>query len=183
MTDRLDELGAAIDAKYRRHDDTLGRLATSNNNLVSITADHGERIEMLEGRADLPRGDGARRYTREDDEYKSVFIEWMRKPLDDRRKARLAEAQHVMSQKDVTIGSNIAGGYALPKEISQDVETRVRQLNPFRDLVDVVQVGTNDFHSLVSLGDATSGWSSETGTRTATLSPNLRDVAPTFGEQ
>src|SRR5262245_58814252 len=110
MTDKLDELGAAIDAKYRRHDDTLGRLATSNNNLVSITADHGERIEMLEGRADLPRGEGngARRFSREDDEYKTVFLEWLRKPLDDRRKALLAEAQHVMSQKDVTIGSNIA---------------------------------------------------------------------------
>jgi HK97 family phage major capsid protein len=32
------------------------------------------------------------------------------------------------------------------------------------------------------MGDGTSGWSSETGTRSATSTPSLRNVAPSFGE-
>jgi HK97 family phage major capsid protein len=144
-------------------------------------ADLRERIEIAEAYRDLPRG--VPRYTREDSEHKTVFLEWLRNPTNERYKMRLSEAQHEMSKKDVTIGSGPAGGYALPKEIYSQIEQRVRQLNPFRGLVDATQVGSNDFHALVSLGDGTSGWVAETGTRTATGSPNLRDRVPTMGEQ
>lgn len=101
---------------------------------------------------------------------------------DERCKSRIAECQHEMSKKDVSIGTAAAGGYGLPKEIAQAIEVRVRQLNPFRDLVDVVSCSSNDFNYLVSMGDGTAGWSSETGTRSATNSPTLRNRAPTFGE-
>src|SRR4029079_17292170 len=79
-----------------------------------------ERIEALEARTDLPRGVST--YSRADDEHKSTFIDWVRKPSDPRRIARLSEAQDELSKKDVTIGSNPGGGYALPKEISAAIE-------------------------------------------------------------
>jgi HK97 family phage major capsid protein len=150
-----------------------------NTNFDRLT----DRIEALEAGADRPRAAGGMRYSHEDNEHKSVFLEWLRKPTDPRREGRLSEAQHEMQRKDVSIGSNIAGGYGLPKEINNSIELRVRQLNPFRSLVDVVSCGSNDFHSLVSLGDGTSGWVAETATRTATATPNLRDIQPTMGEQ
>jgi HK97 family phage major capsid protein len=140
-----------------------------------------ERVEVLEAQHERPRA-GDSSYSRADIEHKSVFLEWVRRPADERCKARIAEAQHEMQSKDVSIGTPAAGGYGLPKEISAQIEHRVRQLNPFRGLVDTVTCSSNDFNSLVSLGDGTSGWSSETGTRSATNSPNLRNVAPTFGE-
>jgi HK97 family phage major capsid protein len=190
----LDALGESIDQRFRRSDDMLNKTVQGHNERVGAWRtdharlnDHEGRFESLEAKIDRPRGggdgDGRRRFSREDDEHKSVFLEWIRRPTDDRCKARLAEAQHAMSRKDVLLATPSAGGYGLPKEISSDIETRVRQLNPFRGLVDTVTVSTSDFHSLVSMGDGTSGWSSETGTRTATASPTLRDVAPTFGEQ
>ena len=184
MTDRLDELGASIDAKFRRIEEPLSKLATSNNRMVDTLREHGERLEGLEAGADRPRAGGSgNRYSAADCEHKSIFLEWLRQPTNASRQARLSEAQDELSKKGVTIGTpGSGGGYALPKEISADIETRVRQLNPFRGLVDVVQVSSNDFHSLVSMGDGTSGWSTETGTRSATAAPTLRDVQPSFGE-
>lgn len=139
------------------------------------------RVEELETLGDRPAAGVRSAFSAKDNEHKGVFMEWLRNPRDASRINRLSEAQHEM--KDVSIGSNPAGGFGLPKEISSKIETRVRQLNPFRNLVRIDQCSSNDYHALVSMGDGTAGWSSETGTRTATLSPTLRDRAPTFGEQ
>ena len=143
-----------------------------------------DQREQQEALADRPRASGASApgLTRDDHEHKSVFLDWVRKPADARCISRISEAQHELAKKDVSIGTTTAGGYGLPKEIASQIEVRVRQLNPFRSLVDVVQCSSNDFNYLVSMGDGTSGWSSETGTRSATGSPTLRNVAPTFGE-
>jgi HK97 family phage major capsid protein len=180
-----DEASAVLSRIETKIDGRLSELTTAHNGVAREVISMRERMEGIEARGDLPRGGNGsgRHYSPLDNEHKSVFLSWIRDPRNPRRTALLSEAQDEMSKKDVTIGSGPGGGYGLPKEISSDIETRVRQLNPFRGLVDVVQVGTNDFHSLVSLGDGTSGWSAETGTRSATASPNLRDIAPTFGEQ
>jgi HK97 family phage major capsid protein len=137
-------------------------------------------VELLETNGTRPRANDD--VSPEDREHKSIFLEWLRSPKDAARSNRLSEAQHEMAKKDVTIGSLPGGGYALPKQIRSQIEARVRQLNPFRSLVTVVQAESSDYHALVSLSDNTSGWSSETGTRTATLTPQLRDRVPTHGE-
>lgn len=137
-----------------------------------------DRIEMDEAARSRPRASTSPEHS----EHKARFLDWIRRPEDVRVKARLSEAQHELSTKDVSIGTPAAGGFALPHEIATQIEHRVRQLNPFRSLVDVVQCSSNDFNYLVSMGDGTSGWSSETGSRSATNSPTLRNVAPTFGE-
>jgi HK97 family phage major capsid protein len=51
-----------------------------------------------------------------------------------------------------------------------------------RRLVKVVQCGTGDFKHLVSKRGTASGWVGETGTRSETNTPTLRERAPTFGE-
>ncbi|HEY4213402.1 MAG TPA: phage major capsid protein [Steroidobacteraceae bacterium] len=89
-------------------------------------------------------------------------------------------ALRVKGQVETDVGS--AGGYGLPKYISDQIESRVRQLNPLRQMATVTPIGTSDAHFLVSMGDGTSGWVSETGSRTATNATTLRDRAPTTGE-
>ena len=175
----VDELTTAVETRFSEYDSGLKRF---KKDLEGEFAAQKERIETLEAISDRPRANTEHSYSRDDNEHKGVFIDWVRHPADDRCKSRLAEAQHELSKKDVSIGSLPGGGYGLPKEISSQIEHRVRQLNPFRGLVDVVQCSSNDFNYLVSLGDGTSGWSSETGTRSATNAPNLRNIAPTFGE-
>src|SRR5690606_15182217 len=41
---------------------------------------------------------------------------------------------------------------------------------------------TSDYQELVSIHGGTSGWVAETGSRTATGTPNLRSQKPTWGE-
>lgn len=144
-----------------------------------------ERLEVLESGTDRPRGGNAgQEFNKKDVEHKTVFLEWLRQPTDPRYKARLSDAQDELGidRKDVLTGTSGAGGYALPKEIDRSIVRRVTQLNPFRGLVYNPQASTTDFHTLVDVGDSTSGWSAESGTRSATLSPTLRDRVPTWGE-
>ena len=51
-----------------------------------------------------------------------------------------------------------------------------------RRLVKVLPAASSDFHHIASIGGTSSGWSSETGTRSATDTPQLRDIVPTHGE-
>lgn len=140
-----------------------------------------ERVEHLEERGSR-LGKGSTDSPKQD-EHARVFCEWIRKPDDIRRKTLLSEAQHEMlSTKQANIGSGSAGGFALPEQISSQVEMRLRQLNPLLDIVNVQQTSTNDFKQLVSMGDGTSGWVGETGTRSETATPTLRERAPTMGE-
>jgi HK97 family phage major capsid protein len=87
-----------------------------------------------------------------------------------------------LAKKDITIGTAAAGGFALPEEISREIGRLELLFSPVRSLVKVVQVGTNDYKELVSKRGASSGWVGETGSRTATTTPQLRERAPTFGE-
>jgi len=142
---------------------------------------YGERLEALEAQADRPRSGPSASPAQS--EYKTEFLNWVRRPHDKVFETRLTEASHDLAKKDVSIGTASGGGYAVPESIARAIENRERQLNPFRQLVRVDQCATNDFKALVSMGDGTSGWVAETGTRSATLTPTLRERAPTFGEQ
>ena len=139
-----------------------------------------ERLELIEAGSNRPKGGGGE--TNEQREYSKLFTDWWRNPHDTHLKNRLGSAQHELAKKDVSIGVDSSGGFALPEEISRRISARVQQLNPFRDLVRTETIGSNDFKALLSMGDATTGWSTETGTRSATVAATLRERAPTFGE-
>ena len=48
--------------------------------------------------------------------------------------------------------------------------------------IKMVQVGTSDYQELITLHGGTSGWVAETGTRSETGTPLLRNCKPTWGE-
>jgi HK97 family phage major capsid protein len=172
VLDAIEQNRVAFDSWKKNHDGKLDSLV--------------DRVEELEARGKMPgktasAGDGA--YTRDQIEHKTVFLEWLRKPDDVQRKQRLTEAEREMEKKDVSIGTGSAGGFAVPTVIGNKIEQRVTLLNPFRSLVRVQQIGTSNYTELVDLRGETIGWSSETGTRNATNTPQLLEVAPTMGEQ
>lgn len=105
----------------------------------------------------------------------------MRSPGNGAAKRRLEEAENEMAKKNVTIGTDASGGYALPALIADQVEQRVTTLNPFRQLVRVQQVGSSDYAHLVSRNEAGSGWVGEGGTRSETDTSDLIERKPTFG--
>lgn len=139
-----------------------------------------ERVEELESKGASPGRTGGAE-TKEQAEHMRAFKAWMRAPFNERAKQDLAQVEADVERKAVTIGSGAAGGYALPEILDKEIERRVRQLNPFRGFVRTLEVGSSDFKQLVSMGDGTSGWVAESGTRTETTSPTLRERAPTMG--
>lgn len=135
-----------------------------------------ERLEELEAKASTP---GRTAEQKLKDEYKSTFLEFMRnKGQSAAHEQKLQE----LAKKDVTIGSSAGGGYAVPEEISREIERLELKFSPVRRLVKVVRAGSSDYKELVNIRGATSGWVGESGSRTATATPQLREVVPTHGE-
>jgi HK97 family phage major capsid protein len=160
---------------------TSTKVAEHNQKLFDTLQDRIERVEAYADRPTSGTGHGTGESV-EQKQYRGEFIAWLRKPHDVVAKQRIAEAIGDLQQKDVTIGTSAAGGYALPKQISSQIEDRVRQLNPIRQLARVDTTSSNDYRALVSMGDGSAGWVAETATRSATLTPTLRERVPTMGE-
>lgn len=141
-----------------------------------------DRIETLEARASNPK---KTQIDVMNDEYKTAFTGWIRSKGTDtglqQKMEQLAQKAR-LEQKAITIGSPAGGGYAVPEEIARDIERLELKFSPVRNLVKVVQAGTSDYKELVSLRGASSGWVGESGSRTATNTPLLREVTPTHGE-
>ena len=136
-----------------------------------------ERLEQLEASRDLPGPNGQSKESRQ---YEELFTKWIRSQCQD---TQLAKEMRELSQKDVSIGTPAAGGYAVPEVISTMIEKLEYKLSDVLNEVKTVTVGTSDYKELVDIGGATSAWAGETDTRNATVTPTLREVAPTMGEQ
>jgi HK97 family phage major capsid protein len=139
-----------------------------------------DRLEEIESKRNSP-GLTAAGDTREGREHKRLFCEWLRKPYDGGRKQALGDFQSKLT-KSINLGANADGAYAVPEEIARDIEKMEIKLSPVRNMVKVVRTSTGDFKSLVNIGGAASGWVGETDSRTETLTPQLRERAPSFGE-
>ena len=174
----MTKLTDAIDGIGKAHEQFVEK---ANKSLDAMT----DRIEGLEANSDRPKGavhSNGEKYSRDENEHKSVFLNWLRNPRDGSAKRHLDEAQDEINEgKAVTLGSDPGGGFALPAEIANDVEKRVTVLNPFRRICRVTKVGSSDFAHLVSRNQAGSGWVGESATRTETDTSTLIERKPTFG--
>jgi len=157
----MTQQGDAIDAFIKRNEGTF-------HDLIS-------RVEEIEAKGSGP---GKTAQTREGMEHKNLFENWLRKPNDNATKNALGDFE----SKNVNIGTDAAGGFAVPEEIAREIERLELKFSPVRRLVRVMQTGSGDFKHLVNIGGTTSGWVSETGSRSETVTPSLRQITPTFGE-
>jgi HK97 family phage major capsid protein len=141
-----------------------------------------ERVEEMEAKGKHPGKTGLGKIN---DEYKSAFIGWMRsrgQSPDHERTMLDISRKAAVEHKDVTIGTGSAGGFGVPEEIAREIEKHELKFSPVRSLVKVVPTGTSDYKELLTINGATAGWVGETGPRTATATPTLREIAPTHGE-
>lgn len=138
-----------------------------------------EKLEKLSKQAARPGGDGenGEKATAEQIEHRNAFIDFLRKPDNERARMVLQEAQ----TKAVTTTSDGAGGYAVPEIISRRIERELAEISPLRSIVVVQQAGSKDFKILVDTRGLTYGWVGETDVRAETNTPSLEEVAPTFG--
>jgi len=87
-----------------------------------------------------------------------------------------------LDQKALSTTVNTDGGYAVPVELDQQIDERLRDLSPIRAEANVVAIGSSKYKKLVNVGGITSGWISETGARLETATPTLQEITPPLGE-
>jgi len=84
--------------------------------------------------------------------------------------------------KSFSGASGAAGGYAVPREIDQMIDSTLKAISPIRSVANVVRTGTAGYRKLVTAGGIVSGWASETGARGETATPTFNEIAPPSGE-
>ena len=167
-----------VEEKLSRIDKAIDDANAKNDELV-------KRLKAAELRANRPQN-GGKGDSEEVVEAKSAHLEafeaYTRAPDSSEAKAALYAAQkRAVEVKAVTIGTNAAGGYAVPEEISTNIHEKLLDISPMRQAARVVTAGTSDYKELVDVLGDSYAWVGEGGTRSATNTPQLEEVAPSFG--
>ena len=164
---------AELDAKLARMDaaiDNMGEVKT--------------KLEAMETRMSRPGAYGEGESTsREAAEYKGAFLNWMRSPTDQERQQKVTAAQRNLETRaaDARTSTGASGGFALPEEIERTIARLGVDISPIRSLATVRTVGTPDYKELIDVNGAAFEWIGETDTRAQTNTPDLAEIAPTFG--
>ena len=121
--------------------------------------------------------------TKESAEYKTAFFDWVRNPTDQARQQRASQAQKSLESKSAQVitSTGSAGGFALPEIVERQIARLGIELSPIRGIATVRTVGSPDYKELFDIGGAGFEWIGETDTRAQTNTPDLAEVAPTFG--
>ena len=175
-TEAFDAKLAKIDA----HIDSLGEMKT--------------KLEKMETRLARPGVmDGGRQEgeSNEAAEYRHAFLDWMRAPGDHERQQKAAAAAKQLEAKNrdgretratqTVTSTGSAGGFALPEIIERQIARLSVDISPIRQIATVRTVGSPDYKELFDINGAGFEWVGETDTRSQTNTPDLAEVAPTFG--
>lgn len=181
-----------IETRGAASPETEAKLAKINAELDRL-GEMKRQIETLETRAARPGGPGTPPVgTPEEREYRSAFFNWVRNPRDQAHEMRLRDVARQITVKangddleqraaQVITSTGSAGGFALPEQIAQQIARLSVDISPIRQIARVVTVGTPDYKELFDTNGAGFEWVGENGTRSQTNTPNLAEVAPTFG--
>ena len=84
--------------------------------------------------------------------------------------------------KSLTIGTDSAGGYAVPREIDALIDVTLKTVSPIRAIANVVSIGSANYRKLIAIGGVASGWVAETAGRPETGTDSFVEIAPPMGE-
>jgi HK97 family phage major capsid protein len=172
---------------------TEAKLAKLDKDLDALT-DLKRRLESVETRGARPGGEGGRHEqpTKEAQDYKEAFLDWLRAPSDLGRQQKAQAARSALESRanasplerratQVVTSTGSAGGFALPEEIERTIARLQLDLSPIRQIATVRQVSTTDYKELFDVNGAAFEWVPEAGARSQTDTPNLAEVVPTMG--
>jgi len=170
-----------LDEKLERINDDLVVMERQKRDFERREAILDDRVDLLEALNDRPKGSIQQKVR---NEYKDGFIQYVRTGgKDEAAHAKMRNAmQQAQDVKDVTIGTTAAGGYAVPEEISTEIDRLMLKQSDIQNEIKNVTVGTSDYKELITIHGANSAWIGETGTRSVLNTPTLREVVPTWGE-
>lgn len=208
VADALDKIATAFD-EYKKVNDERIAAATKGAGTAELDAKLAKmdtEIDRLNGlKSDLEKlqvklarpgqgKDGERTSTPEADAYKSAFLHWVRNPGDPERRTALQQRAKALAKTETRADDDFetraaqtvtstgsAGGFALPEVIERAIARLSVDISPIRQISTVRTVGSPDYKELFDINGAAFEWVAEAGTRSQTNTPDLAEVAPTFG--
>ena len=182
-------------AKRGAADPLLDEKLSRIDAVLDAQAEMKKRIEQAETRAARPGGAG----TANDNDspealaYRNAFLGWVRNPRDPRAEMRMRETAKALQTRamnddgfetraaQTVTSTGSAGGFALPEVIERQIARLSVDISPIRQIATVRTVGSPDYKELFDVNGATFEWLGEAATRNQTNTPDLAEVAPTFG--
>jgi HK97 family phage major capsid protein len=169
---KFDEFKSVNDKRVEALESEKGKLSGLVETLNGKLSELDELKSQLEKEILSVKRPGA--ISKEVDEHKSAFMQFIRKGRDDGLGELQAKALQTAVEAD--------GGYAVPEELDRNVLTLLKNVSPMRQVCGSMTVSTPDYKKLVSLGGAGSGWVGETTARPATGTPTLAQITAFMGE-
>lgn len=205
---KIDEFGTAVSEMRKAHEESLTEMKKGNearakeleikseswnkkiDELLKVTSALNKeneanktRMEILEALSDRPKGTPEEQLEKK---HTQAWVKYLRAGFQDQQlqnEVKTYEKQLMELKVDsVQSQSALLGGNAVPKIISDAIETLVLKQSEILQNVHVVTAGSPDYNELVTIAGANGGWSSETGSRSQSRTPNLRKVTITHGE-
>lgn len=206
VADALDKIATAFDEYKKTNDARIeavksgasteafdAKLAKIDAHIDSL-GEMKSKLEKMETKLSRPGVmDGGRQdgESKEAVEYRHAFLDWMRAPADHERQQKAAAAAKQLEAKSrdgretrstqTATSTGSAGGFALPEIIERQIARLSVDISPIRQISTVRTVGSPDYKELFDINGAGFEWVGETDTRSQTNTPDLAEVAPTFG--
>jgi len=197
VADTLDKIATAFDEYKKTNDARIeavktgkgtaeldAKLAKMDDHMTAL-AEVKSKLELMETKLARPGvfGSSGESTSKEAADYKGAFINWVRAPQDAERHQKLSAAHRALETRaaDARTSTNASGGFALPEEIERAIARIGVDISPIRSLATVRTVGTPDYKELIDANGAAFEWIGETDTRAQTNTPDLVEIAPTFG--
>ena len=206
VADALDKIATAFD-EYKKTNDARIEAVKSGASTEAMDAKLAKidahidglnevktKLEKMETKLARPGSmDGGRQEgeSKEAVEYRHAFLDWMRAPGDHERQQKAAVAAKQLEAKSrdgretratqTVTSTGSAGGFALPEIIERQIARLSVDISPIRQIATVRTVGSPDYKELFDVNGAGFEWLGETDTRAQTNTPDLAEVAPTFG--
>jgi HK97 family phage major capsid protein len=84
--------------------------------------------------------------------------------------------------KAIGNSSDSIGGYAVPREIDERIDSTLLAISPIRSIANVVKVGSAGYRKLIASGGTPSGWAGYEADRPETGTPVFTEIVPASGE-
>jgi HK97 family phage major capsid protein len=182
-------------AKRGAADPLLDEKLSRIDAVLDAQAEMKKRIEQAETRAARPGGAGV---ANDNDgveavAYRNAFLGWVRNPRDPRAEMKMRETAKALQNRSlnddgfetraaqVVTSTGSAGGFALPEVIERQIARLSVDISPIRQIATVRTVGSPDYKELFDVNGSAFEWLGEAATRNQTNTPDLAEVAPTFG--
>ncbi len=207
VADALDKIATAFDEYKKTNDARLdavkkglptgdfeAKLAKIDGHIEALNEakDRLEKVETKLARPGASGGEERKGESAEQREYRQAFVNWVRNPSDPERRTALQQRAKVLQTRGLEDGfetratqtvtsTGSAGGFALPEVIERAIARLSVDISPIRQISMVRTVGSPDYKELFDTNGAAFEWVGEAATRTQTNTPDLAEVAPTFG--